>query len=98
MELLSSQISPNPNQLNLVIHYGPGKSNFNVYIIPFDPSKAYHEYRFDWSPAKSTFTPTANTSSPSPPAPLARRAEYASCIGRPATRSGAEDPRNKTPS
>lgn len=57
MEFLSAQFNATSHPVNLVLQseasvaagFNAGKTDaFQVHQLPFDPSDAFHEYRFDW--------------------------------------------------
>ena len=59
MEFLSTQFNISSHPVNLVLQSpesdqagfnAANTSTFQVHPLPFDPSSAFHEYRFDWSP------------------------------------------------
>jgi beta-glucanase (GH16 family) len=64
MEMLSREFSSNNSTANLVVQTpasaaagfdAKGTANFDTPGLPFDPSAAYHEYRFDWMPGQVNF-------------------------------------------
>ena len=64
LEFLSQKFNATSNPVNLVLQSPASKEagfdaantgTFKVHELPYDPSGAFHEYRFDWSPDSVSF-------------------------------------------
>lgn len=64
MEFLSSNYTESTHPVFLVMqtpasvaagYNAANTSTYQIAQLPFTPDEDYHEYRFDWSPAKVTF-------------------------------------------
>lgn len=64
MEFLSREFNTTSHPVNLVLQSPESEeagfnaantSTFKLHELPFDPSDAFHEYRFDWSPDSVSF-------------------------------------------
>ena len=64
MEFLSVQYNATSSPVNLVLQSAESEQagfnaadtgTFQIHQLPFDPSGAFHEYRFDWSPESVSF-------------------------------------------
>lgn len=64
MEFLSQELNSTSHPVNLVLQSPASEQagfnaantdTFQIHELPYDPSGAFHEYRFDWSPSSVSF-------------------------------------------